>query len=978
MPFSRLLSWAAPVVLCFASPLSLAATKDITDYDIYYGDINNDGDNTNIHLHIPDQFVLIHGDIAVPLLIPKEGGVTYNASENSLSARDLEQDEADAYTAALEDVDYLYEDANGDGHTDVRVYSQNNDGSGVIFYGNGTGALPTAQAFTFASAPYSSSFASSSQLKAGQADIKIFTATESGQDVVTMSAPNANGVSVNRFAEFDVTDRDLSIMNHAGWHNDQFGNQVWRDAAQTIVVIADRVTLTKKISVSGMPADIVILAPNADSEISCDNCVFENALRISLLTATPARMLSQNTTIIGSVGAGPQTQITITDLFAPGSIALDLVTRDLSFAGVIDTHSRAMKANGGGFEFVEHGSELVGSASVNLMLGEITWHYETQTLQFARHSGTIHLGGDIRSSAVNASIAGDLVFGGYIDTRTDGMATTNYKDGVYVPQEQVSLIALDGGNLTMNSTVDSGGEVTLQGTGNVLLNSTLLPIKAKSLKVLAQSKVTNLTSIEVQQLGIAADTIVNEGKLVGDGSIELYAVNDVRNQYGGHIVGANVLIESENAVVRNGSRTPYRSQGSDEAYIMDASDSVPGRDSNYAQQGTFYGLQHSVLVSPDGVTKAAKNNAYIVADKLKILAVGFENINPLYAKVNEGDVQVRFAHSLLSQVYVSAEHLFEFKASSGPSGEPGYFLNSSAILAVNQPNARFSIEADSVVNERYRVESILEESFVPGEFRPAGPGETVELKYDKDNVISRTAVYSPPGTIVSLSGAEILAPNSIINRMSYFEIFRDAALSTNDFSVLGLSHGGVSQITLTYKNIPNPHGPSTYSTDSVASFDPRQLDSLFYVNGQLLGADVDLAFQLKNIFEYYAYAAVLENFIAENGAIDTVHTGFSPSTHSNPAGAKHESFVTQDAVENPEIEFGSESFTLSETVNTTRDYYQTDFASGNVTNEYTADTKDISETFHIWDEIQNALVAYKSRWDALLTEVQWWTEEGQP
>ncbi len=63
-------------VLGFSACVS-AQTLDLSEYEIYLGDFNNDGLSQDIYLHGKETFVLLHGDISVPLLIPSAASLVF-------------------------------------------------------------------------------------------------------------------------------------------------------------------------------------------------------------------------------------------------------------------------------------------------------------------------------------------------------------------------------------------------------------------------------------------------------------------------------------------------------------------------------------------------------------------------------------------------------------------------------------------------------------------------------------------------------------------------------------------------------------------------------------------------------------------------------------------------------------------------------------------------------------------------------------
>jgi len=113
-------------------------------YQIYYGDFNNDGVDGDIYFHAKDSFVLLHGDIAIPLFINgKDGFVFYVNGDGTADPLDLPEEDLVNYIAAVEGFNYVFGDFNNDGNTDVRVFAFDGVGS-TSFYGSSSSALPVA------------------------------------------------------------------------------------------------------------------------------------------------------------------------------------------------------------------------------------------------------------------------------------------------------------------------------------------------------------------------------------------------------------------------------------------------------------------------------------------------------------------------------------------------------------------------------------------------------------------------------------------------------------------------------------------------------------------------------------------------------------------------------------------------------------------------------------------------------------------
>ncbi len=162
-----------------------------------------------------------------------------------------------------------------------------------------------------------------------------------GVPVVNIVAPNAAGLSHNRYERFDVA-RPGAILNNSreNLQRSQLGgllqgNPNLRDSAAARVIVnevtaANRSLLAGPLEVHGAGAEVVIANPNG---ITCNGCGFINTPRVTLSSGRPEfddkgalqRLVVEGGTIdIGSKGAN----FTSADTFA-------LVSRKIHIGGPV-------------------------------------------------------------------------------------------------------------------------------------------------------------------------------------------------------------------------------------------------------------------------------------------------------------------------------------------------------------------------------------------------------------------------------------------------------------------------------------------------------------------------------------------------------------------------------------------------------------------------------------------------------------------
>ncbi len=127
-------------------------------YDIYYGKANGDIYN-DFYFHPKERLIILHGDIATPITLPKaEGFIVSAADYPSATTMPYTLTEAEivasGLTLATESSDYFYGDFNGDGTGDVIVRGTSNNSIAVQVAGSTGTAFPSvATTFDTSDAP---------------------------------------------------------------------------------------------------------------------------------------------------------------------------------------------------------------------------------------------------------------------------------------------------------------------------------------------------------------------------------------------------------------------------------------------------------------------------------------------------------------------------------------------------------------------------------------------------------------------------------------------------------------------------------------------------------------------------------------------------------------------------------------------------------------------------------------------------------
>ncbi len=739
-----------------------------------------------------------------------------------------------------------YQDTDGDGvgnRTDAFPYDQNEfvdtDGDGV---GDNADVFPVN--------PNESRDIDNDGI--GDNSDPILSLPETDLDLLPIAQPNSSGLSINRYDNFSVTDRELHILNMPRTVKTTGGEQNI-NAASTVVIIADNFSINNKVKLLGPAAEILFISTTASGNISCNQCDFENFLRVSLATTSTQTNLNQNITAIGTLSPNNSSSISINGLSAPGVVALDIITSQLTLNGIVETHQRAIQDTDGGYQSQDGGSLTIGTGVVNAVLGPIYWDYDTRQITRVESSSINHLlSGNIHSSGVKISASGELTVNTFIDTRSDLIASANYRGDVYIPQESIDIQTLSNDSLNISGDQNSAGLIKLKSPDDLSLVSLQTDINASEIELVAGGLLSNVSRLNAVDISVAGRDLVNQGVIIADADINLWSHSQLVNQYGGLIKADTIKLQSEIHAVRNGSRTPYMSQQSEVDYLFNLDNYVNQLDPT--KLGTFYSLDE-ININNASYIMAPDNSAHMIANHIEVQSIGFENINPYYERSSSeiGALPVEYQREYVGQVSISAESYLAISAEE-------YILNSSAYLSVNRSDSLFEASTSTFVNERYRTVSRLnasEYTFTP--FSLVTP-RTILRK----TASSSTVGSSPPGVIAALGNVNISSSEAIINNTAYLEIFGDAQFNTPVVNDIGYAHQGftLDRIAADFSGFAG-FGGTTTAVSSVST--PAESDSLFLIHGNF-SANASLGwFRNNNPFDRYINNAI-SNVVERNAA----------------------------------------------------------------------------------------------------------------
>lgn len=349
-----------------------------------------------------------------------------------------------------------------------------------------------------------------------------------GVPVVDIVAPNARGVSHNKYQRFDVDQRGVILNNSAGIVQTQLGGFIAGNDnlnGGPASLILNEVTsglpssLRGYIEVGGKAAPVVIANPYG---ITCDGCGVINSQRFTLTTGTP---------VFGGSGSLEAFRVTGGGI-AVGSGGLDGSTADRS-----DLIARAVQVNG-----------QLWAKDLNVVAGRNDVNYED--------AGVRAMAADANRPTVAIDVA---ALGGMYAEKIRLVGT---EAGVGVVSS--GAIAAQAGDLTLSSA----GEVRLGGTTVALGNAALDASGPVTVDGTFGTQNGNVSLTTRSALGVS-------GRVIAGGSLAVDAAGDIATA-GRLSAGGNLAVHSAQALRNTG--------------LIYADHAFDVRADSLRNEGTIYGL----------------------------------------------------------------------------------------------------------------------------------------------------------------------------------------------------------------------------------------------------------------------------------------------------------------------------------------------------------------------------------------------------
>ncbi|MBB3260965.1 filamentous hemagglutinin [Paraburkholderia bannensis] len=399
-------------------------------------------------------------------------------------------------------------------------------------------------------------FAASAQITidTGAAARATLGASGNGTQLVNIVAPNAAGVSNNRFTQYNVGANGVILNNATQNVQTQTGGAVLANAAlggRNANLVLMQVTggqasqLLGTTEVAGRGANVVLANP---AGITCSGCGFLNAPRVTLATGTP--MLNAD----GSLGVIDVRQGAIAvqgkGLNASSS-AVDLIARAITVNAEVRGKSIDAIAGANRVDYASNAAAAQQGAGAKPQVA-----IDVQSLGSMYGDGAVRLVGTeagvgVRDNGALTSLTGNLSIASNGDVSIGAPARLNAGSGVDIRGVNVrndGAIAAQAVGMVGQSSLTQTG--TLAATRDATLSGEQLTLSGGSIKgaavALQGGNISNqgATVSAVQQLSVNGARVNNAGTLSSGGAVSIGAADTFTNAKG--------VVLAQNTVQFNG------------------------------------------------------------------------------------------------------------------------------------------------------------------------------------------------------------------------------------------------------------------------------------------------------------------------------------------------------------------------------------------------------------------------------------------
>ncbi|NRF31379.1 two-partner secretion domain-containing protein [Vibrio coralliilyticus] len=529
------------------------------------------------------------------------------------------------------------------------------------------------------------------------ADKPAVIATQS-KYLVKIAKANEYGYSVNSLSELDTNGKALVLANSY-----QINPKLSGSPAQTIVLSVDssKIADFSEIRVEGRAADVVVLAPKG---MTCNGCSVVNAERVTLATGEAVYESGELTEVALSSGiitfsgeGFSASQSSLVDITA-GQVIIDAPLTTNMKGRVVTRANKELK------EIDPAGTLEVSNGDVQIIVGDNTFRYSDRQSDanfkaFAGNALTLTDKADITVGNLHLESTyenGDISIDGRIRANGAWTYVGRYNNQSIVPLESVKVKS--NGNITIYDQIIAANRVDLESTNDI----SVIPeggvkkfgidnIRGAEVDIAAVGLIESTGAIVAESAYLSANQVTNEGDIEVSRDIYINGKQEVKNQFGGVLLGENIQLKSER-IVTNGSLYPYRLVPKDSTEY----EGVASYKINIANK-IEVGAKLAVPPAPDSMKKLSVESleAFILGQNVRVEAQQFINANPYEVSRNSiHDPELALDYPKSSQVIVSAESTLDLRLSYR-------FWNMSAIAESWTGNT--IIDAPQIDNERYYI-----------------------------------------------------------------------------------------------------------------------------------------------------------------------------------------------------------------------------------------------------------------------------------
>lgn len=414
---------------------------------------------------------------------------------------------------------------------------------------------------------------------ANQNQRPIVKELQNGTTQINITAPSKNGVSHNKYTQFDVSKKGVILNNATGGTNTQLagivnGNPLLQNSAKVILneVNSNNISqLNGYIEVAGQKAQVIIANP---AGITCDGCGFINADRATLTTGKP---IVTNGNLEGYLVEKGQIQITGNGLNNTGQDYSDLIARSVNINAKlwankeINVITGKAKVSADLKHIDKQGFDNhVGQPEFGIDVSRLGGMYADKIRMVGTEHGVgVRNNGTLLANAGTLTITNDgkVINAGYISSAQNLEFKTTYggienhstiessKNIVISSKAEIKNVdRLNAqGDITLNAEswvgnqglISSGKQIT--STSKEFDNSYSANIKAQNLKIDA-NMAKNTGNINVNDtINLLADQFENNKKLAAKKEVAINSKN-FKNDWKGKIESANIKLVGDQFV----------------------------------------------------------------------------------------------------------------------------------------------------------------------------------------------------------------------------------------------------------------------------------------------------------------------------------------------------------------------------------------------------------------------------------------------